>query len=86
MSVYSAEAVFCGGVPASNDHRFDAVRGLQLRSVDADESWWPKGSGVYVRWTDPMTSTTKVGILTARHFIDTNGSAGQCVQTNLWYA
>lgn len=50
-----------------------------------DSSWFPKGSGVLVSWTDSQ-SVEHLGVLTIRHFLDTNGTSGQCVQQGLWYA
>jgi hypothetical protein len=78
-----ASGVSCGTEPT--DTRFDAVCGLQRRTVPFDSGWRPEGSGVLVTWTDPQM-VQRVGILTIRHFIASGGMAGQCVQENLWYA
>jgi hypothetical protein len=83
----SALAVFCGTEPSSGDHRFDAVCALQRRDEPPEGTYIPRGSGVLVRWTAPG-GTIKTAILSARHFIDTNGTPGEgCnIQQNLWYA
>lgn len=79
----SAFAVQCGTVPT--DTRFRAVCGLQNRDLPTDENWRVEGSGVFVKWTDPVLGL-RYGIVSVRHFIDQNGGYGACVQTNEWYA
>ncbi|MBL8746276.1 MAG: hypothetical protein JNK58_07975 [Phycisphaerae bacterium] len=66
------------------DEWFHAVCGIQRQNVAADEDWFVEGSGTFVTWTNGQG--THYGIVSARHFIDDNGSAGACVGSNTWYA
>ncbi|MBL8746081.1 MAG: hypothetical protein JNK58_06970 [Phycisphaerae bacterium] len=82
-SAFEARVITCG--TDEPPQKFWAVCGLAPRDRTYDGAWYPTGSGTLVRWTDGE-EVDHLGIVRARHFISSGGSAGDCVQTDNWYA